>query len=431
MKLETDYLVVGAGAMGMAFADTIIKEQPNSNITLVDQRPTPGGHWLDAYPYVRLHQPASFYGVNSEKLETGSGDLSSKQEILAYYSRVLHRMENAGRVRFFGMMEHTNNGEVRSIVDPNKKIQFKIKKRLVDSTYMKVEVPSTTRPNFEVSNNVNLVPPNHLFSLRASYERYNIIGAGKTALDAICFLVDSGVPIEKIYWFVSQDSWFWNREIVQPPLVGKAFLALLNAVNNNKSADEAFLDLEKIGHVFRLDEEIRPTKWKCATISKKELETVRKIQNVIRKGRVKKVSKNNIFLERGKERNTERSITVDCSACGLASRPEKKIFSENAIILQSTMMCQQVFSASIIAKIESLSLGVSEKNALVSPVAHPEVVDDLPACLFQSFKNLDQVNRKFPVWMRMARLNGSAQQNLFSYLADGVEALKQIRKASQ
>ena len=72
MILETDYLVVGAGAMGMAFADTIIKEQPNSNITLVDQRSAPGGHWLDAYPYVRLHQPASFYGVNSEKLETAA-----------------------------------------------------------------------------------------------------------------------------------------------------------------------------------------------------------------------------------------------------------------------------------------------------------------------------------------------------------------------
>ena len=385
MILETDYLVVGAGAMGMAFADTIIKEQPNSNITLVDQRSAPGGHWLDAYPYVRLHQPASFYGVNSEKLETHSGDLSSKQEILAYYSRVLHRMENTGRVRFFGMMEHTGNGEVRSIVDPNKKIKFEIKKCLVDSTYMKVEVPSTTRPNFEVSNNVNLVPPNHLFSLRTSYERYNIIGAGKTALDAICFLVDSGVPKEKIYWFVSQDSWFWNREIVQPPLVGKAFLALLNAVNNNKLADEAFLDLEKIGNVFRLDKNIRPTKWKCATISKKELETVRKIQNVIRMGRVKKVTKNNIFLERGK--NEIRKVD-NCRLFGLwiGFKTREENFFENAITLQSIMMCQQVFSASIIAKIESLNLGVSEKNALVSPVAHPEVVDDLPHAYFKASK---------------------------------------------
>ena len=168
--------------------------------------------------------------MNSEPLETSSGDLSSKQEILAYYSRVLYRMENTGRVKFFGMMEHNGNGKLRSIVEPNKKIKFRIKKRLVDSTYMKVEVPSTTQPNFKVSKNVNLVPPNHLFSLSASFDRYNIIGAGKTAVDAICFLVDSGVPKEKIYWFVSQDSWFWNREIVQPPLVGKAFLALLKNI---------------------------------------------------------------------------------------------------------------------------------------------------------------------------------------------------------
>ena len=73
-------------------------------------------------------------------------------------------------------------------------------------------------------------------------------------------------------------------------------------------------------------------------------------------GRVKKVSKNNIF-QSAEEHKGEKSIIVDCSACGLASRPEKKIFSENAITLQSIMMCQQVFSASIIAKIESLGLG--------------------------------------------------------------------------
>ena len=50
MIKETDYLIVGAGAMAMAFADTILKEQPNSTIALVEKRSAPGGHWLDAYP---------------------------------------------------------------------------------------------------------------------------------------------------------------------------------------------------------------------------------------------------------------------------------------------------------------------------------------------------------------------------------------------
>ena len=32
---------------------------------MVDRRPAVGGHWLDAYPFVRLHIPSAYYGVNS------------------------------------------------------------------------------------------------------------------------------------------------------------------------------------------------------------------------------------------------------------------------------------------------------------------------------------------------------------------------------
>ena len=39
---------------------------------MVATRSAPGGHWNDAYDFVRLHQPAITYGVNSRSL--GSGD---------------------------------------------------------------------------------------------------------------------------------------------------------------------------------------------------------------------------------------------------------------------------------------------------------------------------------------------------------------------
>ena len=65
--IDTDYLI-GAGAMGMAFADTILNETTEATVTLVDQHSRPGGHWNDAYPFVRLHQPSAFYGVNSRPL---------------------------------------------------------------------------------------------------------------------------------------------------------------------------------------------------------------------------------------------------------------------------------------------------------------------------------------------------------------------------
>ena len=69
--LETDYLVVGAGAMGMAFTDALIAHA-DVHVTLVDRRHAAGGHWLDAYPFVQLHQASVFYGVASTILGTGT-----------------------------------------------------------------------------------------------------------------------------------------------------------------------------------------------------------------------------------------------------------------------------------------------------------------------------------------------------------------------
>ena len=46
-KLETDYLLVGAGALGMAFVDSLI-ERSDADVVMVERRHRPGGHWLDA-----------------------------------------------------------------------------------------------------------------------------------------------------------------------------------------------------------------------------------------------------------------------------------------------------------------------------------------------------------------------------------------------
>ena len=74
--LETDYLVVGTGAVGMAFVDTLLDES-DADIIMVDNHHQPGGHWNDAYSFVRLHQPSHFYGVASTPL--GSKRTSTAQ----------------------------------------------------------------------------------------------------------------------------------------------------------------------------------------------------------------------------------------------------------------------------------------------------------------------------------------------------------------
>jgi len=97
---DTDYLVVGSGAVGMAFSDVLLTES-DARIVIVDLHDRPGGHWNDAYPFVRLHQPSALYGVNSRPLGNGTKDtsglnagldeLATASELLAYFEQVMHR----------------------------------------------------------------------------------------------------------------------------------------------------------------------------------------------------------------------------------------------------------------------------------------------------------------------------------------------------
>ena len=123
-KLETDYLVVGAGALGMAFVDALI-EHSDADVVMVERRHRPGGHWLDAYPFVQLHQPSRFYGVNSTPLgqdrteaegtDTGFYERASGAEICGYFDEIMrHRFLASGRVRFFPMCDYLGDGRFRS-----------------------------------------------------------------------------------------------------------------------------------------------------------------------------------------------------------------------------------------------------------------------------------------------------------------------------
>ena len=100
----------------MAFVDALIAET-EADVVMVDRRHCPGGHWNDAYPFVRLHQTSAYYGVNSRVLgddlidETGLNagfyERASAPEICDYYQRVMdEHLLRSGQVRFFGMSEY-------------------------------------------------------------------------------------------------------------------------------------------------------------------------------------------------------------------------------------------------------------------------------------------------------------------------------------
>ena len=196
--LETDYLVIGGGAMGMAFTDVILSET-DADLIIVDQNAKPGGHWNHAYPFVTLHQPSSFYGVSSRELSRGQldqvglnkgmGDLASGQEVLAYYEQVMnHTFLPSGRVRFFPMCRYLGEGRFEHVLS-GEVFEVKARRKTVDATHLKTSVPSTHTPKFEVSPDAWFMPPNDLPKIDRKPDGFLIIGAGKTAIDTVLWLL--------------------------------------------------------------------------------------------------------------------------------------------------------------------------------------------------------------------------------------------------
>jgi hypothetical protein len=140
--IDTDYLVVGAGAMGMAFTDTLVSET-DAQVVIVDRGHSPGGHWNRAYPFVRLHQPSAYYGVNSRGLGSDSIDqlgwneglyeLATVGEICAYFEKVMHKdLLPSGQVSYFPMAEYLGEGRFRALAGGDHTLN--VRKRIVDAT---------------------------------------------------------------------------------------------------------------------------------------------------------------------------------------------------------------------------------------------------------------------------------------------------------
>jgi len=428
--METDYLIIGAGAMAMAFADELLRNDPTAELVFVERRATVGGHWNDAYPFVKLHQPAFAYGINSIELSESKTDLSNLPQILAYFEKAKKQFDRTKRVTWLFKSEYTGEGRVRSLLDSRQTQQITVRRKIVDSTYMRVEVPATHPPAYEVDPSVNLVPPNDLRKLVEAPERFIVIGAGKTGIDAILFLLENGVEPARIQWIISNDMWLWAREPIVPGNIGKLLVDQVRALVESDDIDAAYLRLEQEGQFFRLNQGALPTKWRCATVSMPEYKQLLRVTDQVRSGRVKAVNTHEICFENGHVIPLpDDALVVNCSANGLAKRAPRVIFEEGMITLQSVMMCQQVYSAALIGKLESTAMLDAEKNRVCQPVPHPESVNDIVACMTLTLENMLVSNRKLLFWHLRSRLYVLSHGSLLSYLKAGWQSIRVLPRA--
>ena len=320
--IETDYLVIGAGAVGLAFADTLLAET-HAHITIIDRHGKPGGHWNDAYPFVALHQPSAFYGVNSMALGSdrkdtfgpnlGCYELASGAEVSSYFEKVMHqKLLPSGRVNYHPMSDYAADGKFVSILS-GQESTVKVRKKTVDATYYGTTVPATHTPKFKVADDAWVVTPTGLAQLWQGQaagkprrpQHFAILGAGKTAMDVGVWLINSGAVPDSISWVMPRDSYLVNRLHTQPGMEffnhaigGQA--DLMDAFAKATSIDDLFERLEACEAMLRIYPDHKPSMFHYATMSKGEVKVLRKIKTVIRMGHVHAVERSALVLAQGR-----------------------------------------------------------------------------------------------------------------------------------
>ncbi len=402
--LETDYLVIGAGAVGLAFADTLLDEDPDCHITIIDKHARPGGHWNDAYPFVALHQPSATYGVASmemcpDRVDThghnaGMYPLAKHAEILAYYHKLMmDRMIPSGRVSYHPLSSYQSGQRrehrVKGILSGEEKT-IKVRRKLVDGTFFQTSVPTTHTPGFEIASKTRFATPADLPALWQQADNlpdhYVIIGAGKTAMDTGVWLLEAGIAPDKIGWVRPRDSWMFNRKLLQPAHAGIEGLiefqvALVECANDSEDGDEMFAKLGERGVMLRLDEQVTPKMFHFAVISEGEVEMLRGIEQVFRQGRVTKIEPGKMHFGDEVVSLPQNALFIDCTASAVpfeARANTRPFFDGDTITLQLAQTPFVPYSAALAAFVEAHFDSDDEKNNLLPPAPLTDSTETYP-----------------------------------------------------
>jgi NAD(P)-binding Rossmann-like domain len=422
--IQTDYLIVGGGATGMAFADALLA-QSDVDVVIVDRRHRPGGHWLDAYPFVRLHQPSAYYGVSSRVLgndridrtgpNAGFYERATAAEISDYFNRVLDEdLIPSGRLRFLPMCDYqggdADGHHVTSLLTGSRSV-VTVRRKLVDATYIESSIPSRHAPAYAVDTGVRLLPPNALVNLDEPASRFTVIGAGKTAMDTCNWLLDEGVDPGGIRWIRPRDGWFLNRAYMQPlELVGSYMQLQARWIVSAAACEDGtdFLHrLEAEDVALRIDPKTEPGVFRGATISTLELDALRSIENVVRLGRVRHVGTKRIVLDGGELAGEPDEVYVDCTAEGVRPVAARPVYAPGRITMQWVTIGIAPWSASTIATVEAVHDEDAHKNALCPPVVFSGEASDILRLSYAGISGLTarSAEPEFAAWDGSCRLN--------------------------
>lgn len=447
-EVTTDYLIVGGGMAGLAFADELLT-RTNYSITIVDKRDSPGGHWNDSYPFVRLHGFSIMYGVESRELakyhvdedgpNKGFMSRATGTEIVAYAQDLMReRLLPSGRVKYFPSTEYLPDGTIRGVLSHKPK-KVKVRRRIIDASYLTNTIPATHKRSFLVDSAVTCIPPNDLPRLASSFQHFTVLGAGKTAVDAVVWLLNNGAAPDDIRWIIPNDYWYVDRAKTQPApeFVIETFGSLAD-VRTDIGIATSVTDLvhrhEQHGYFVRLDRKVEPRNFHYAVVSQRELAQMRSVRDVVRKGHVTALRPHNIELTKGSVPAARRSLYIDCTANGVEGREPVPVFQPNKIVLQITRGPRALFAAAQVAFLESLPMSDEERNSFAVPISFCRTVEEYVLILYNEMQNSVKSSRhpQLRAWEMQSRLAGymSVANQVRPEETDKVEVLSRLKKAS-
>jgi hypothetical protein len=184
--------------------------------------------------------------------------------------------------------------------------------------------------------------------------------------------------------------------------------------------------------MLRIDRTVWPTAYRGATVSVHEVEVLSTIKDVVRKGRVRRIERDAIVLEKGQVECEPGDLYVDCTAKAFHRRDQVPVFDKDQITLQQLRPGRLSLSAALIAYVEAVYDDDVIKNDLCAPILSPNIAVDWLRNMLGDLRNGRRwsTDKALSRWIAEHRLfGGGLPDSGAASTLEGIRILERLREA--
>ena len=295
--LQTDYLVIGAGATGLAFADTPagaqrcahhLRRPPRAARWALERR-LPFRHAAPAFGLLWRELRCRWAAGRKDTLGPNAGlyEQATGAEVCSYFQQVMQRqLLPSGRVQCLPLHEcrGLESGRAQAVSLLSGAVtEITVRRRVVDAAHFMPEVPATTSPAYRVAEGARLLSPTQLAQIGHPAQAaeppagYCIVGPpARRRWTRVCGCCLKACRPSSSIGCVPRDSWLVNRVTTQPgaEFFGASMGGMLEQMRAFTAASDVqdlFVRLEAAGQMLRIDPTQTPRMFHYATLAEAEV----------------------------------------------------------------------------------------------------------------------------------------------------------------